>query len=125
MSMGDGKAENLLEYLDNLVEKGKATAGAIKPLRTTFSVVLKAVVGEEKWQSVDVKEIDVEDYMSRFANLTMGKYSSGSLVEYKSRVNKVIGWYINFLDKPGWAPDVQKRNRVLKPKDLKTSIAEI
>jgi len=113
MSMGDGKAENVLEYLDNLVEKGKATGGAVRPLKTAFAKVLQIVDGEN-WRVTDVKSIDVEDYMSRFANLTMGKYSSGSLIEYKSRVNKVTAWYINFLTNPGWAPSVQKRNRTAK-----------
>ncbi len=121
MSMGDGKAENVLEYLDNLVEKGKATGGAVRPLKTAFAKVLQIVDGEN-WRVTDVRSIDVEDYMSRFANLTMGKYSSGSLIEYKSRVNKVTAWYINFLNNPGWAPSVQKRNRTAKaPSDKLTS----
>lgn len=119
MSMGDGKAKNLLEYLDNLIEKGKATSGAIKPLKIAFTKVVQTIEGE-KWESTEVKGIDVEDYMARFANLTMGKYSSNSLTEYKSRVNKVIGWYIQFLDKPGWTPDIQKRNRTPKASSPKT-----
>jgi len=116
MSMGDGKAKNVLEYLDNLIEKGKATSGAITPLKTAFTQVVRVVDGEENWGETDVKGIDVEDYMARFANLTMGKYSSDSLTVYKSRVNKVVSWYIQFLDKPGWTPDVKKRNRTPKSK---------
>lgn len=113
MSMGDGKAKNVLEYLDNLIEKGKATNGAITPLKTAFTQVVRAVDGES-WEETDVKGVDVEDYMARFSNLTMGKYSSDSLTVYKSRVNKVVSWYIQFLDKPGWTPDVKKRNRIPK-----------
>ncbi|HEU4966344.1 MAG TPA: hypothetical protein VFT53_02590 [Candidatus Saccharimonadales bacterium] len=113
MSMGDGKAKNVLEYLDNLIEKGKATKGAIAPLKVAFTQVVRIVDGEN-WEVTDVKGIDVEDYMARFANLTMGKYSSDSLTVYKSRVNKVVSWYTQFLDKPGWTPDVQKRNRAPK-----------
>jgi len=110
MSMGDGRAKNVLEYLDNLVEKSKATKGAITPLRTAFAKVLQTV-DSENWEKTDVKSIDVEDYMARFANLTMGKYTSDSLAVYKSRMNKVVSWYIQFIDKPGWAPDIQRRNR--------------
>lgn len=113
MSMGDGKAKNVLEYLDNLIEKGKATKGAIAPLKVAFTQVVRVVDGDN-WEEVVVKSIDVEDYMARFANLTMGKYSSDTLTVYKSRVNKVISWYTQFLDKPGWTPDVQKRNRAPK-----------
>jgi hypothetical protein len=110
MTMGDGKAKNALEYLDNLIEKGKATKGAIVPLKIAFTQVIQIVDGEN-WEDTTVKSIDLNDYMDRFANLTMGKYSSGSLTAYKSRVNKVINWYTQFLDKPGWTPDVQRRNR--------------
>ncbi len=113
MSMGDGKAKNALEYLDNLIEKGKATKGAISPLKIAFTKVVQVVDGDN-WEQTEVKSIDVEDYLSRFANLTMGKYSSDSLTVYKSRVNKVVNWYTQFLDKPGWTPDVQRRNRVPK-----------
>lgn len=113
MSMGDGKAKNALEYLDNLIEKGKATKGAISPLKIAFTKVVQVVDGES-WEQTEVKSIDVEDYLSRFANLTMGKYSSDSLTVYKSRVNKVVNWYTQFLDKPGWTPEVQRRNRAPK-----------
>src|SRR6266702_5059 len=113
MSMGDGKAKNVLEYLDNLIEKGKATKGAIAPLKVAFTQVVRVVDGDN-WEETIAKSIDVEDYMGRFANLTMGKYSSDSLTVYKSRVNKVVSWYTQFLDKPGWTPDVQKRNRTPK-----------
>lgn len=75
---------------------------------------------DDNWEETSVKSIDVEDYMARFANLTIGKYSSDSLTVYKSRINKVVGWYTQFLDKPGWTPDVQRRNHppktVEKPK---------
>ncbi len=113
MSMGDGKAKNVLEYLDNLIEKGKATKGAVVPLKVAFTQVVRVVDGDN-WEETDVKGVDVEDYMARFANLTMGKYSSDSLTVYKSRVNKVVSWYTQFLDKPGWTPDVQRRNRAPK-----------
>lgn len=113
MSMGDGKAINVVEYLDNLIEKGKATTGAIRPLKIAFSKVMQVIEGES-WENADVKAIDIEDYMSRFGVLTMGKYASDSLITYKSRFNKAVTWYLQFLDKPGWTPEVQRRNRTPK-----------
>jgi hypothetical protein len=113
MSMGDGKAINVIEYLDNLIEKGKATNGAIRPLKIAFTKVMQVIEGEE-WERADVRTIDVNDYMSRFGILTMGKYASDSLTVYKSRVNKAISWYLQFLDKPGWTPEVQRRDRSQK-----------
>lgn len=118
--MGDGKSKNVIEYLDNIVEKGKATKGAIDPLKVAFVKVVQTIDGDT-WEDTDVRAIDVEDYMARFANLTMGKYASDSLTVYKSRVNKVVNWYIQFLDKPGWTPDIQRRTRGAKSGNNLTS----
>ncbi len=108
--MGDSKAASVLEYLQNLETKGKASSGAIRPLKIAFSKVLQSVDGEN-WEKTDVRTIDIEDYMSRFANLTMGKYSSDSLSAYKSRLTRALSWYLQFLEKPGWTPDVNQRAR--------------
>lgn len=111
--MGNGKAQSVLEYLDMLVEKGKATNGAIKPLKISFVQVLKTVDGD-KWESTNIRDIDADDYMNRFANLTMGKYNPESLTTYKSRLVKVVKWYVQFLDNPGWMPNVPMRDRATK-----------
>lgn len=107
--MNNGKAKNVIEYLDNLVEKGKATQGAIVPLKTAFTKVMSAV-DKDSWEDMDVKNIDVDDYILRFSNLTAGTYSTQSISVYKSRVNRALGWYSKFLETPGWAPDVAKRS---------------
>ena len=120
MSMGDGKAGNVIEYLDNLIDKGKASKGAIDPLKIAFAKVIQTIDGDQ-WENTEVRTIDVGDYMARFANLTMGKYASDSLTVYKSRINKVVGWYIQFLDKPGWTPDIQRRNRSNKATVIQTN----
>jgi hypothetical protein len=123
MSMGDGKASNLIDYLDNLIDKGKATKGAIDPIRVAFRRVLQVVEGDN-WENIEVKDIDIKDYMARFSNLTMGKYSPDSLTTYKSRITRGINWYIKFLQIPGWTPDLQKRNpptRIQPPQSKKNS----
>lgn len=111
--MGDGKAINVIEYLDNLQEKGKASKGTIVPLKIAFTKVMEVVEGEN-WQDTPVKSIDIDDHLARFGNLTMGKYSTESLTAYKSRVNRAVSWYVNFLDKPGWTPNLQQRTRAPK-----------
>src|SRR5580700_10471924 len=99
MSMGDGKAIDLIEYLDSLVERGKATKGAVKPVRIAFRKVLE-VVEKGNWEQIDVKNIDVDDYMARFSNLTIGTYSPESLTSYRSRMLRGINWYLKFLQTP-------------------------
>jgi hypothetical protein len=119
--MGNGTAKGLIEYLDNLIARGKGSPGAINPLKIAFTKVMKTVDGNN-WQSVSVRGIDVDSYMDRFTNLTLGKYSSESLVAYKTRVGKVIGWYTRFLDTPGWEPSIQRRApRQNKDTDLITT----
>lgn len=109
--MGDGTAASAIKYLDYLIEKGRATNGAINPLKIAFTKVMETIDGKGDWQAVQVRNVDVDDYMNRFGNLTLGKYSSDSLTVYKSRVKKVVEWYIRFLDNPGWTPEIQRRNR--------------
>jgi hypothetical protein len=113
--MGDGKAKSVIDYLENLVDKGKASAGAIGPLKIAFTKVMQTVDGKS-WKEVDVKTVDLEDYMTRFANLTMGKYSTYSLAAYKTRAGKALTWYLKFLETPGWTPSIQRRKLAEKPK---------
>lgn len=107
-NIGLGNAAGLLEYLDTIIDKGRATSGAIIPLKTAFRQVMEQVDGKD-WQQKQVTEIDVDDYLARFGNLTRGRYSDQSLVTYKSRVKKVVEWYLKFMDQPGWMPSVERR----------------
>ncbi len=120
-SMGNGTAKGTIDYLQNLEAKGKASAGAIAPLKIAVSKVLQIVDGDD-WENTNVRGIDVDDYMSRFANLTMGKYTSESLSAYKSRLTRALSWYLQFLEKPGWTPDVSRRTATKKPAQKKTTL---
>jgi hypothetical protein len=116
--MGNGTAKNVIDYLDNLIDKGRGSQGAINPLKIAFTKVMRTVDGTN-WQSVMVHSIGAEDYMDRFAKLTLGKYSRESLAAYKTRFTKVIEWYLQFLADPGWMPNIQRR----APRRQKTTIA--
>jgi hypothetical protein len=115
--IGSGTAKGLAEFLDQLVEKGRATSGSVTPLKTAVKQVLSAVDGAN-WQTTDVRSIDVSDYLVRFGNKTMGKYNADSLRTYKSRVNKAVNWYKHFLSQPGWIPPRPTQPQSSKPKPL-------
>ena len=102
--IGSGSAKGLIEFLDQLVEKGRAVSGSVVPLKSAVKQILSTIDGNEKWQEIDVRSLDVDDYMERFGNLTMGRYSADSLVTYRSRLQKALDWYGKFLTQPGWAP---------------------
>jgi len=130
-NIGTGTSAGLVEYLDAIVEKGRGTSGAIQPLKTAFTKVAQEVDGSD-WGIKLVSEIDIDDYISRFGNLTRGKYSDKTLTVYKSRVNRVVGWYLKFMDHAGWMPTLSARQprkssqmqqsvRGSQPEDEKTS----
>ncbi len=112
--IGSGTAAGLIEFLDQLIEKGRGTTGSITPLKITVKKILAAVDGEDKWAQVKIGDIDIEDYLTRFKNKTIGIYSEGSYITYKSRLNKAKEWYTNFLLNPGWAPTKKNESPVKK-----------
>jgi hypothetical protein len=109
-TIGSGTAAGAVQYLDFLSNRGHLTTGSVKALKTGFTKVIKTLGGNE-WESIDVRSIDIDEYMIRFANMTHGQYNAASLTDYKSRVKKVLSWYAHFLSTPGWVPDVKSRMR--------------
>ncbi len=102
--IGSGTVKGMIEFLDNLISKGRVAPGSVTPMKTIVKQIMLTVDGKENWQEVDIRSVDVNDYIGRFANLTAGKYTAESLLVYKSRLNKAKNWYTNFLINPGWAP---------------------
>lgn len=98
-----GSAGGMIAFLDQLVAKGRATAGSVTPLKSASRRVLEVVDGPE-WEQVDVRTVDVDDYMQRFGNKTRGAYTGDSLRAYASRLRRAIEWYQAFLTTPGWTP---------------------
>ena len=97
-----GSAEGLLAFCDYLIEKGLATAGAINPWKSAVRGVCGSVEGSDDLTAVDVRQMDVEEYLGRFANRSRGKYKPESLEAYKGRFRKATEAYLGFLDDPAW-----------------------
>lgn len=109
-TIGNGKISGLIAYLDNLSVKGKVKTSAITPLKSATRAVFSVVEGE-RWEDIDTRSIDLDDYINRFKNLTMGKYDSNSYSAYRARISRVLDWYSHFLQDPGWAPLVKDRKK--------------
>jgi hypothetical protein len=109
-TIASGTAEGLIEFLDTLVKKGRATQGAITPIRTAVIKVLEAVDGPS-WKTSSVDSIDIDEYMQRFANLTKGTYTPKSVSVYKSQLTRAVGWYLKFMSPSdaGWMPIITPR----------------
>jgi hypothetical protein len=122
--IGSGTAQGLIEYLDQLVVKGKATPGSIVPLKSTLKQVLSTIDGEEDWKKVNIRELDTTDYIERFKNKTIGKYAAPSYPVYLSRINKIKEWYIKFLLDPGWTPKTETNGKLQRLKIKQSTSAE-
>lgn len=109
-TIGNGKISGLIAYLDNLSAKGKVKTSAITPLKSATRAVFSVVEGEH-WEDIDTRSINLDDYINRFKNLTIGKYDSNSYNAYRARISRVLDWYSHFLQDPGWAPVVKDRRR--------------
>jgi hypothetical protein len=112
--IGSGTTQGLLEFLDSLIEKGRATSGSITPLKTAVRQIISTVDGKDKWQDTDIRNINVQDYIERFSNLTLGKYHQDSLKTYKTRLGKAVTWYTKFLIEPGWTPPKSQNANISK-----------
>lgn len=123
-AIGSNTASGLIDYLDSLVVKGRSRSGIVGPLKTAITKVLEKTEGDN-WGSVTITEIDTDDVMARFKNLTLGVYDSASYKAYESRIRRAIGWYRQFLADPGWAPKSREATEKDKPglSAIKTSPA--
>jgi hypothetical protein len=107
-----GTVKGLLEFLDQLVNKGRATSGSVLPLKTAIKQIFKTVEAAEDWEDTDVRKLDIEEYSKRFENLTIGNYNQDSLKTYRARFRKAVDWYNKFLDSPGWTPSLSNSSKV-------------
>ena len=106
-TVGNRKISGLNAYLDSLVEKGRATSSAVVPLKTAVHQIFWTVE-PKNWENIDVAEIDLDDYMTRFKNLSLGRYNAQSYSAYQTRAHRALTWYSNFLQNPGWTPPTRK-----------------
>ncbi len=107
-NIGNGKISGLISYLDSLSTKGKVRSSVVTPLKSSVKSIFSIVDGEE-WQDVDARSVDLDDYINRFKNLTIGKYDAASYTAYRTRAARALNWYSNFLQNPGWSPTVRSQ----------------
>lgn len=97
--MGSGTVGGLLAFFDYLVDKKLATAATVSPLKSAVRQVFEMVQGNEDINDIDVRNLDVEDYLGRFeiGARGTGKYKPDSVQAYRSRFTRAIGYYTDYL----------------------------
>jgi hypothetical protein len=117
-----GTAAGLLEFLDWLVEKGYGTSAALGPWKSASSRVFEMVEPTEDVGSIDVRSIDVADYLERFGNKAIGtKLKQESVVSYGQRFEKAVAAYLEYLDHKK-LPAIRRVGTRMRPKAEPTPI---
>lgn len=95
-----GKA--LVEHWNWAVSKGLMNRNTGGALRAACAKVLPAM---EDWETLDVRELDVEAALTRFVNLHSQKYKPDSLEAYKRRFRQAVSSFLEYADDPAaWKP---------------------
>ncbi|HSS42229.1 MAG TPA: hypothetical protein VLK37_06715 [Solirubrobacterales bacterium] len=108
-----GNAGGLLAFMDFMIDKGYGSAGAIGPWKSAAKQVFSIVEGDD-FESLDVRSLDIDEYMDRFQNRTIGKYSAESLRAYRQRFRKAVEAYRAYLADPNWRPSLKRTARPKK-----------
>lgn len=105
-----GNAAGLMAFMDFMIDKGYAPAGSITPWKSAAKQVFSTVEGDE-FEGADVRTFDIDEYMSRFENRSIGKYSHESLRAYRQRFRKAVEAYRAYLADPNWRPPAKRTPR--------------
>jgi hypothetical protein len=128
-----GNGQGLLEFLDRCGERGDMNAATARAFRATAKSILS--VEPVAPVEIDVRTLNVDDLLERFANRRKGDYSDGSLETYRSRFRRGIGMYLGWLDDdPNWKnagppsaasrQPTRRNNSTRKPSTKAHSVAE-
>jgi hypothetical protein len=110
--IASGSAGGLLAFMDFMIAKGYGTSSAISPWKSAARQIFSIVEGDD-FEELDVRTFDIDEYMGRFENRSIGKYSSDSLRAYRQRFRKAVEAYRAYLADPNWRPVAR---RAQKPK---------
>jgi hypothetical protein len=103
-TVGAATGAELIRFLDYVGDKGLMHPVTAKAYKFTSREILGTVEGET-WESVDLRTLDVDDVLARFATKAGMRYTPKSLQSYKSRFRKALALYIEYLEDPGgWRP---------------------
>jgi hypothetical protein len=108
--IGSGTAAGLLTFMDFMINKGYASSSSVTPWKSAAKQVFSTVEGDG-YESLDVRGLDVDEYMGRFENRSIGKYKADSLAAYRSRFRRAVESYQSYLADPNWKPNLRATPR--------------
>jgi hypothetical protein len=103
----EASAKAFVEHWEWAAKKGLMNKNTASGLRAACSQVLGVL---DDWETVDIRNIDVEDLLTRFQNLRKKQFKPQVLETYKRRFRQAISSYSAYLEDPGaWKPTTRKR----------------
>jgi hypothetical protein len=100
--------QGLVDFWTYVIDKSLMPSNTAGALRGASKEVLSAVE-PESWQTLDLRELDVEDFNERFSRRRASKFKPETLHVYKSRFKNAVAMYTEFLENPsGWRYKAKK-----------------
>ena len=100
-----------VQHWDWVADKGLMPQNTALSIRTSVSKVLRI---DEDWESVDVRQLDVDALIARFRNLS--HLAPRSMATYESRFRSGLTSYLAYLDNPA---SYQPKGRKQSPREEK------
>lgn len=119
--MNDYSGKSLIEFLEYAENKGLMNKRTAQSKRNSISSVFEILDEEEM---MDVRDLDIDAVLSRFAHLEGQKFTPASLTSYKSRLSSSIREFVRYRSNPlSYNPSRKPKSRLKKskPQNLNTS----
>lgn len=99
--VSDGTAAGLIAFLDWAGTRGEINAQTASSRAVSVRRVLE--IESTPLESIDLRQLNVQDLLDRFETLKRLEYTSESMKVYKSRFRASVESYLAWLDKrPDW-----------------------
>jgi hypothetical protein len=110
-NLGSGTVAGLMAFLDWVIKKNYGTPAAITPLKSASKQIFETVEDGGDYDQLDVRELDREEYLSRFqvANQATGRIRPESVRAYRNRFNRALDLYHDYLT-TGGTPKLRSRS---------------
>ena len=94
-----GTAGGLLAFCDYLLEQDHASCGVVHPWRYAVNQVFTRVHGDD-FEAIDVRHLDVDDYMQRFVSAARDPQEPDRKYAYHERFPNAVQAYRSYLSDP-------------------------
>src|SRR5438067_705801 len=107
-------AKALIDHWAWATKRGLMNANTAGTLRAACAKVLSIF---DNLETVDVRQLDVDDTLRRFRNLRGKDLKPDSIEAYEQRFRQALKSFLDYVDDPGaWKPTTRQAERNGRPK---------